>query len=117
LSNELALHVFNSGIAPLPALRLKYDNAQVRSRRRRPPAQREVLAREGRRINVFELQGDLVFGTIEPVVRSAHGASDGCRCYVFNLHSVISADDTALRLLAELQQSLRARGIRLMACQ
>jgi glutaminase len=116
LSRELALHVFNSGIAPLPAMRLKYDNAQVRSRRRRPQAQRDVLSQEGQRIRVLELQGDLVFSTIEPVLRSAHEEGDACRYFIFNLRYVISADDTSLRLIAQAQEALAARGVRLFVC-
>jgi glutaminase len=116
LSSELSLHVYNSGIAPLPALRLKYDNAQVRSRRRRPAAQREILGREGKQVQVMELQGDLVFSTIEPVLRAAHDQAATSRYFVFNLRSVISADDTSLRLLAQLQAALAAGGIRLLVC-
>lgn len=116
LSRELALHVFNSGIAPLPALRLKYDNAQVRSRRRRPQAQRDVLAQEGQRIRVLELQGDLVFSTIEPVLRGVHEQGDDCRYFIFNLRYVISADDTSLRLVVQMQEAMAARGVRLLIC-
>ncbi len=117
LSHELALHVFNNGNGPLPALRLKYDNAQVRSRRRRPQAQREVLAEHGKRIRVLELQGDLIFSTLEPVLRSVHQQAGECGFFVLSLRSVISADDTSLRLLAELQQALTGRGVRLFVCQ
>lgn len=116
LSSELALHVFNNGNAPLPALRLAYDNTQVRSRRRRPLEQREVLGREGARVRVLELQGDLVFSTVEPVVRAVDQQAPECRLFLLNLRSVISADDASLRLLVELQRGLARRGARLLVC-
>jgi glutaminase len=116
LSNDLALHVFNNGNAPLPALRLKYDNTQVRSRRRRPQEQRQALGREGGRVRVLELQGDLVFSTVEPVVRAVNDQAGECQFFLLNLRSVISADDASLRLLVELQRSLVARGVRLLVC-
>lgn len=116
LSRELALHVFNNGGGPLPAMRLKYDNTQVRSRRRRPREQLEALNREGRRIRVLELQGDLVFSSIEPVLRGVHQQAAECGYFVVNLRSVISADDISLHLLAQLQSALAARGVRLLIC-
>ena len=116
LSSELALHVFQGGAGPLKAERLAYDNTQVRSRRRRPQVQRQVLASEGRRVRVLELQGDLVFSTIEPVLRSVRLACAQSQYFVLNLRNVISADNTALRLVTELQQWLSARAARLLVC-
>ncbi len=116
LSNELALHVFNNGGGPLPALRLKYDNTQVHSRQRRPLSQQQMLAQEGRRIRVLELQGDLVFSSIEPILRGVHQQAGECQFFVLNLRSVISADDTSLRLIAELQMALARRNVHLFAC-
>jgi glutaminase len=115
LSRELALHVFGSS-GPIKAQRLTYDNAQVRSRRRRPPQHRAVLGQEGHRARVIELQGDLVFTTIEPVLRSVKQRIADVQLFVLSLRNVISADDTSLRLIAELQRSLAPSGARLMVC-
>ncbi|MBK8070927.1 MAG: glutaminase A [Ramlibacter sp.] len=116
LSRELALHVFRGGAGPVKAQRLSYDNAQVRSRRRRPPKHRQLLGREGHRVRVIEMQGDLVFSTIEPVLRSVQQGSVHAQQFVLNLRNVISADDTSLRLIAELQRSLAPGGARLVVC-
>lgn len=110
LSRELSLHMFQAG-GPLPSLRLSYDAGKVRSRRRRSAWQRELLAQEGHRVRVMELQGDLVFGSVEPVVRAAHEQSAGLSVIVLDLRNVVAADQPSLRMLAQLQQSLAGRGL------
>lgn len=115
LSRELSLHLFQAG-GPLPALRLVYDASKVHSRRRRSPWQRELLAQEGHRIRVMELQGDLVFGSVEPVIRAAHEQASGLRALVLDLRNVLAADEPSLRLLARLQQGLAAGGLSVSLC-
>lgn len=115
LSRELALHVFG-GSGPIKAQRLSYNNAQVRSRRRRPPEHRAILGQEGHRVRVIELQGDLVFSTIEPVLRGVKQSSMHAQLFVLSMRNVISADDTSLRLIAELQRSLIPCSAQLMVC-
>jgi glutaminase len=117
LSSQLALHLFHEGLRPTPATRLAYDASQVRSRRRRPLAQREVLAREGKLVRVMELQGDLVFASIEPVVRRAHEEAATVTGFALDLRSVTAADGASLRLIAQLQLELHRRGCRLLVCQ
>jgi glutaminase len=116
LSKDLALHLFHNGAGPQTALRLSYDNAQVRSRRRRPVAQSHILRHEGRRVRILELQGDLIFSTIDPVLRIIREQCDTSQFFILNLRNALSADDVSLRFIAELRNTLLARGIRLMIC-
>ena len=116
LSKDLALHLFHNGTAPPPALRLSYDNTQVGSRQRRPPLQREVLQREGVRIRMLELQGELVFSTVEPILRAIELQSGTCAYFILNLRNVITADAVSLQLIADLQSVLTERGIGLLLC-
>jgi glutaminase len=116
LSRRFGLHLFHEGAHPSPALRLAYDVSRVHSRRRRPAVQREGLARDGHRGRVLELQGELVFATIEPVVRRVHDEADGCLAFAFDLRNVVMADFASLGLLAQLQRALHNRGVRMLVC-
>lgn len=114
LSRELALHVFHNGVASQPALRLAYNGSQVTSRRRRPPAQHAALQANGHRIQMYELQGDLIFSTLEPVVRSTLDRPRDCRHILLNLLNVASTDAVSLTLLAQLQETMSGNGVRLL---
>lgn len=116
LSRELALHLFHNGSAPQPAQRLAYDGSQVSSRRRRPHAQQQTLRASGHRIRIKELQGELIFATVEPVLRAALKQAPYCQHLILNLRNVVSADAVSLGLLARLQGSLTAQGVRLLLC-
>lgn len=116
LSRDMALHLFQSGAAPQTALRLSYDNTQVSSRQRRPQAQKEILQSEGSRIRVLELQGELIFSTVEPIIRVIQKQSGDCQYFVLNLRNVVTADPVSLQLIADLQSVLAERGIGLLLC-
>ena len=116
LSRDLALHLFAEGAAPPPALRLAYDASQVSSRRRRSPEHQRTLRGSGHRIRLVELQGDLVFSTIEPIVRHARKQAPYCRYLILNLRNVAGIDGVALRLVAQLRDHLATVGVRLLVC-
>lgn len=115
LTRDLALHLFQVGSEPAPALRLSYDNAQVTSSRQRAPAHRDIIRREGHRVRLLELQGKLIFSTIEPILRQVEQASERCQHFILNFFNVLSADEVSLKLLCQLQATLAARGVRLLA--
>lgn len=116
LSRDLALHLFANGAAPPPCLRLSYDASQVGSRRRRANRIHQVLRGSGHRIRVFELQGEMMFATFEPVVRMALKQAPYCRYLVLNMRYVVSMDEVAARLVVELAQKLDTSGISLIVC-
>jgi glutaminase len=116
LSRDMALHLFHSGAAPQSALRLSYNNTQVSSRQRRPQEHKEVLQTEGARIRMLELQGELIFSTVEPIIRTIQKQSEACQYFVLNFRNVINADQVSLQLIADLQSTLDERGIGLLLC-
>lgn len=116
LSRDLSLHLFANGAAPQPALRLSYDGSQVSSRRRRPAAQQKILRASGHRIRIIELQGELIFSTLEPVIRLALKQAPYCQYLVLDLRNVVDIDPVAMRLINELQQSLSTLGVQMMTC-
>jgi glutaminase len=116
LSRDLALHVFANGVAPPPCLRLSSAASQITSRRRRVSRLHQLLRSSGHRIRVFELQGELIFATLEPVLRMALKQAPYCRYLVLNLKNVVSIDDVSIRFIVELRQKLEEGGIELLAC-
>jgi glutaminase len=117
LSQDLSLHLFAGGAAPQSALRLSYDGSQVSSARRRPRQHQQTLRASGHRIRMLELQGELVFSSLEPIVRLALKQAPYCQYLVINFRNVTSLDDVAARLVAELQSSLAAQGVALVVCR
>lgn len=118
LAQELSLHMMNPTATPRTAVRLSYHGGEVSARRRLPAASRETLKKHGRRIQVLELQGGLIFTTFEPVVRQAIQLADaGCLHLVFDLRAVVTANSVSLRLLVDLRKRLLADGVQVVFCQ
>ncbi len=116
LARELQLHLFNTGTAPQPSVRLSYDASQVSSRRRRSGPHQQTLAGSSHRIRLIELQGDLIFSTFEPVVRLTLKQAPYCQYMILNLRNVASIDPVAVRLVAQLRDTLQAQGVALQLC-
>jgi len=110
ISRDLGLHFLQPPRAAASTVRARYTLAGVRSKRRRPPSQSRILDDEGHRVRVFELQGDLRFATLEPVLREVVGAGAELSSVVLDFRRVSNADRTATRMLASLVDSCAERG-------
>lgn len=110
ISRDLGLHFLQPPRAAVSTVRARYTLAGVRSKRRRPPSQNHILDDEGHRVRVFELQGDLRFATLEPVLREVVAAGDALQYVVLDFRRVSNADRTATRMLASLVDSCAERG-------
>ena len=110
ISHELGLH---SLAPPRPAaatVRARYSLANMRSKRRRPAAESRLLDAHGARAAVFELQGDLRFTTLEPVLRAVVDAGDSLDFAVLDFKRISHVDAGASRMLARLASCCAARG-------
>jgi glutaminase len=114
ISADLGLHFLQPPRASVSTVRARYTLQGLRSKRSRSDAERQLLDAHGHRVAVWELQGDLRFATIEPVVREITGAGDGLRYAVLDFKRVANADRTATRLLAQLVGLCAARGQQLV---
>jgi glutaminase len=106
LARELSLHLFNPSAPPPPALRREYDASQVSSKRRRPFQAARTLRNYGARIRILELQGELVFSTVEPVVRALAKDAAYSRHIILDCRRVTGADAVSLKLLTEFSRGL-----------
>ena len=108
------LHTFGSHASAPAAVRQTYTASSIRSKRVRPPHHVDVLEADGGAVVVFEIQGNLYFGSMENVTRSvADVAAEGV--YVLmDLARVTSIDTAATKLLSGLSSMLAERGTKLL---
>jgi len=110
LSEELDLHFVDVARSSRSVVRASYDLAGVPSSRRRPPAEREALARVGARCPVYELQGDLVFAALDGVLREIVDRADDSDLVIVDLRAVTRIEPYGRRLFEDLGAALRAGG-------
>jgi glutaminase len=114
ISRDLGLHFLQPPRASVSTVRARYTLAQVRSKRRRPEAQSRLLAEHGALARVYELQGDLRFTTLEPVLRDIVADPQALRFAVLDFKRVAHIDEAAARLLADLVGHCAANGQQLV---
>lgn len=110
LSRDLGLHFLRPPRVAASTVRKRYTLAQVRSKRQRRADEQALLQRHGQAALVFELQGDLRFATLEPVLREVHAAGAGLALVMLDFKRVTGIDDAAARLLGGLVNSAAAQG-------
>jgi len=105
-------------IKTLAELRREYDASQVSSKRRRPAPAVRTLRNYGTRIRVLELQGELIFSTVEPVLRELVKQAAYCRHVILDCRRVTGADSVSLGLLVTSATDLAAADppVRLAYC-
>ena len=114
LSRELQLHFLQPPRAAVATVRAEYTLAQVRSKRRRPAQENALLDAHGDEVRVLELQGDLHFSTVEPVLARLLDSARPLRAVVLDFGRVPQVDRAAARLLAALISRCAAQGRRVV---
>jgi len=97
-------------------IRRKLYGDQVFSKRRRLPAQVQVLVEHGRQTVVVQLTGSLFFGTTDQLRTRLQEDLDHCQTIIFDLRHVDALDLTAAHILEQMQTQLQARGARAVFC-
>ncbi len=113
ISRELGLHFLLPPRAAASTVRARYTLAGVRSKRRRPEAENKLLDEHGARVAVHELQGDLRFASVEPVLRELI-AADTLHAAVLDFKRVTHVDGGAVRMLEGLVDTFAQRGQQLV---
>ena len=117
ISSELGLHFLQPPCAAAATARARYTLAGVRSKLRRPPAENALLDSYGARATVYELQGDLRFSTIDPVLREVFDAGEALHFVMLDFKRVAHADAAAKRMLARMLAHMLARMIECCAAR
>jgi glutaminase len=110
LAADLGLHIFDVSRRPAPVMRLTTTRRTVASSRRRPKMAADYLHGVGNRLRLYQLQGALVFASVEPVIRELMARAENADAFIVNLRSVQSLDSAAARLLAKAHATLGELG-------
>jgi len=111
MSADFGLHLYHSVRATTATvIRLTYDGSQVHSKKLRRETDLQFLEANGQTIRVLELQGDLMFGSTESVVKSVLDTLPDGDCFILDLKHVFEIDRAACQLLWKLTQTLWAQG-------
>ncbi len=87
---------------------------EVSSRRKRLPAQLEILKRLGHEVVAAELQGDLFFGTTDQLLTELEPDLAHCRYLILDLRRIESIDFTGVHLLQQIEARIHEHGGRLL---
>ena len=117
LSQQLCLHMLAHRGNARTVVRRSYRVAEIRSKRQRRAQETALLDREGHRIVVYELQGDLSFPSLESLTRRVIQDLDSAECFILDARRMLWLDAVAGELLGRLAERLRAHGRRLVICE
>jgi glutaminase len=110
LSEEMELHSLRAPRASQSTVRSRFTLKDVSSKRMRLDREREILAAKGRRVVVYQLQGDLGFSAMELVTRRLTEEPTDAEVLVLDLERAQEIDTPAARLLLDLALLLGAEG-------
>jgi len=99
VSAEFGLHVFDNARATRSVLRARYDATTRRSSRERSREEGALLDQHGGRIQLCELQGDLLFGGTEYLSRELSRVPDDVRFVILDFKRVLSLSRAAASFL------------------
>lgn len=111
MSADFGLHVYHSVRATTATvIRISYDGSQVQSKKLRREKDLQFLEANATTIRVFELQGDLMFGSTESVMKGVLDALREVDYFILDLKHVFEIDRAACQLLLKLKQALWSQG-------
>lgn len=111
ISKDLELHFMHVSRAARSAVRAAYDVIDRPSRRRRSPAEQDLLLRVGQRARIYELHGDLLFAGAESVVRKLTLDADELDVIVLDIRGVDETAAVTRTMMRTVRDWLRADGV------
>lgn len=111
LSREFGLHLLKVAKATSKSVvRVFYDGSTIHSNRRRHYLHREFLRKEGHRIRVYELQGELMFASTDSLIRDISLHWSNVEYLILDFHRVVDVDAASINLLSSLLEPAKASG-------
>jgi glutaminase len=110
LSRDLHLHMLRVPNTSATVIRRTFSSKAINSNRLRPSWETDLLNEKGHVIQIIELQSELVFSSMEKVVRQVHDLSSTADIIILNFRHVLSLTDTCADLLLKLWQSFDVEG-------
>lgn len=99
LSQSFGLHMFNVPRTSRTVIHRVYNGQEVSSKRERSLEEMELLSGLGERIRIYELQGELAFGTGEVVVRDILAHIPALDFVILDMERVTGLNEIATDLL------------------
>jgi glutaminase len=106
LSRSFRLHLLEQRATAKTAIRRRYSGAMVRSKRVRRSEDGQRLDRLGDKIQVIELQGDLLFAEAEKISRHIVQDAETVSHFILDTERVFRIDPLAFDLLCSVRKSL-----------
>jgi len=111
ISRDFALHTFKVARATSSSVvRVVYDASAVNSKRLRNAGERTVLGVHGSSIRVYELQGQLMFGSTDSVIRTLSEDLETATHIILDFRRVVEIDIASTKLLSNLHVSVEREG-------
>ncbi|TAK92570.1 MAG: glutaminase A, partial [Verrucomicrobia bacterium] len=110
LSRHLDLHMLNRPAIGRFTIRVKSTAAEYNSNRVRPLVESAVLREHGRRIGIWQLQGNLAFSTAEVVSRDLIESFADVDFAILDFKRVLSLNESACHALWRVAEKMRAAG-------
>ncbi len=102
ISMDFNLHMFNVVQPAKSVIRCAYDGSRITSKHLRDSIERERLKKQGHRIKVYEIQGDLNFSTSEVIVDKIVSMVDEADFFIVDLKRVLTIDQSTCQLFFQL---------------
>ena len=100
-----------------PIVSRRSSAREARSIKARPEAERALIDQHGERIVIFELRGNLFFGTTDRLIDEVGPALNGPNWVILHLRKVTHIDLTAVKLLQQVANRLHEHGGLLLFCE
>jgi SulP family sulfate permease len=99
-----------------PVVHLRSTGEQIRSVRSRSVKERELLEKNGARIILYELRGNLFFATADTLLQELSNDLNGPNYIILHLRRVLQVDLTAIKFLHQIGSRVQKNGGRLIFC-
>lgn len=117
ISRDFGLHPFLNAATVEDVIRRDVRGNAQSSLRIRNPHERDLLAAEGNRIAVVELQGGLHLASAERMIRHVEGILDKIDFLVLSFRRVTGIDPAAQRFFADILRRARGAGVELLLAE
>jgi glutaminase len=114
LSEDFGLHVFKVARATSSSvLRVMYNASEVNSKHLYRDDERALLSEHGSRIQVYELQGELMFGSTDSVLKTVSETNKDTGYVILDFRRIVELDSASIKLLAHFAQCMQKEGKKL----
>jgi glutaminase len=114
-SRDLGLHMFNAArSSSASVVRGRYDLSGIGSRKLRREPEQAVLREHGHLIHVYQLQGELMFGSTASLIKEMLESLNEVQFFVMDMKHVVAIDASGQALMTDMVSKLDAAGKQLL---